>query len=126
MADVVSTHDTSESWQTCASHVANFEVEIMILSRNRALYGNSFVKIRHVMSHACPKSAFQVSSSSREFCLWHFEGVVLIMLDKLCVLMVLATIFQLNLGAKESGNTLLFRLAQRKDLVVSTKSSRVL
>ena len=60
-------------------------------------------------------------------CLWHFEGVVLIMLDKLCVLMVLATIFQLNLGAKESGNTLMFRLAQKKkDLVVSTKSSRVL
>ena len=88
---------------------------------------NGVLSMNYQQSSASPEFASQGSSSGREFCLWNFKGVVLILVDRLCVLVVWGPFFcyfkfPLNLGAVEMGENLEFSLAQKEEIFVRKRS----
>ena len=81
---------TMESFWQLASTLRplgiNFRPFTHIVRENK--YHNGVPSMNYQQSSASPEFASQGSSSGREFCLWNFKGVVLILVDRLCVLVV--------------------------------------
>ena len=71
----------------------------------------------------------KVSCGSCEFCLWNFESVVLISVDRLCVLTVegqFSNYLSIASTGSRDGKDFRVQFDSEGDLVVSTKSSRFL